>query len=68
MQPNWKYQFYMALVMAPIETIDCVVVHELFHIRIKNHSQEFWQSINNIVPEYRKYHHWLTENQNLLTL
>jgi predicted metal-dependent hydrolase len=59
---NWR------LVMAPIEIIDYVVVHELIHIRERNHSKKFWNNVNKILPEYKKQRIWLRENGHLLTL
>ena len=38
----------------PKEAIDYVVVHELAHIRYKNHGAEFYQLIASVFPDYRK--------------
>lgn len=50
------------LMMAPIEVIDYVIVHELSHIIHKNHSQNFWNLVATIMPNYKKAKKWLTEN------
>ncbi|MDD5190006.1 MAG: SprT family zinc-dependent metalloprotease [Dehalococcoidales bacterium] len=60
--------FPWRLVMAPREVIDCIVVHELVHIEIKNHSRDFWQRVKMYAPDYKQHHRWLKENQNLLTM
>lgn len=44
---NWR------LVMVPIELIEYVVVHELCHLKQKNHSKEYWQLVESIIPDYR---------------
>ena len=48
--------------MLPIEVIDSVVVHELCHRKHMNHSPQFYAEIERVLPEYRKYHKWLTDN------
>jgi len=50
------------LIMAPIDTIDYVIVHELSHIIHKNHSKEFWRLVESILPNYKKAKKWLKEN------
>jgi predicted metal-dependent hydrolase len=37
------------LVLLPGKLVDYVILHELLHCRIKNHSQEFWYSLNQYV-------------------
>lgn len=53
---NWK------LVMAPPDVIDYVVVHELCHLLHMNHSQDFWQCVEGILPNYRDSRLWLKKN------
>ncbi|MEI6313607.1 MAG: SprT family zinc-dependent metalloprotease [Syntrophus sp. (in: bacteria)] len=56
------------LMMAPPAIIDYVVVHELAHIREKNHSPRFWSLVGNICPDYRKHRRWLRIEGNGLFL
>ncbi|MEO1784967.1 SprT family zinc-dependent metalloprotease [Thermodesulfobium sp. 4217-1] len=49
------------LIMAPIDIIDYVVVHEIIHIIIKNHSKEFWSKVEGLVPNYKEKRKWLKE-------
>src|SRR4030095_12111268 len=46
---NWR------LVLAPREVIDYVVVHELCHLRIPEHSTRFWALVERHRPDLR--HH-----------
>jgi hypothetical protein len=55
---NLNYQ----LIMAPIEVIDYVIVHELVHTLHKNHSPSFWQEVGLIMPKYKASKSWLKEN------
>jgi len=41
------------LVKLPYEVIDYVIVHELCHIKHKNHSKEFWEEVAKHCPEYK---------------
>ena len=53
------------LVMAPLEIIDYVVVHELCHLREANHSQAFWTQVGAIMPDYKTRRKWLRQNGHL---
>jgi predicted metal-dependent hydrolase len=41
------------LVSAPKDCIDYVIVHELCHLRIHNHSQHFYQLLETIMPDWK---------------
>ena len=41
------------LMLCPSEAIDYVVVHELAHIRQKNHSPAFYKEVAKILPDYK---------------
>lgn len=53
--------FTWRLVMAPIEIIDYVVLHELVHLEIQNHSAAFWKKVLEYMPDYKKRRSWLKE-------
>lgn len=65
---NGTLNFTWRLVMAPLEVIDYVVIHELVHLRVKDHSSKFWNAVESIYPEYKKQRKWLRENGEKLTL
>ena len=54
--------------MAPLQVIDYVIVHELVHIKEKNHSKNFWNNVRIILPYYETQKKWLKENGHLLIL
>ncbi len=53
---NWR------LIMAPNDVIDYVVVHELAHLREKNHTRRFWNIVRKYESDYEAHIDWLTEN------
>lgn len=59
---NWK------LIMAREEAIEYVVVHEMCHMIHKNHSKEYWCTVERFMPSYKKEHKWLKDNGYLLKL
>ena len=46
--------FSLYLMQHPAEAIDYVVVHELAHIRHKNHSPAFYAEVSKYLPDYRQ--------------
>ncbi len=46
------FNYYLAKL--PIELIEYVVVHELAHIRHKNHSKAFWEEVAKYMPEFEQ--------------
>lgn len=60
--------FTWRLVMAPPAEIEYVVVHELVHLVEKNHSRQFWQQVEAILPDFKARRQWLKDNNHLLTV
>jgi predicted metal-dependent hydrolase len=54
-----RLAFSWRLIMAPRAVIDYVVVHELAHVREKNHSPRFWSFVGEICPDYKDRRRWL---------
>lgn len=51
------------LILTPEYVIDYVILHELMHVRVLNHSQRFWVYLSAICPDYRKAIDWLNKNR-----
>jgi predicted metal-dependent hydrolase len=49
------------LLMAPEEVLEYVVVHELCHIKVKNHSSQFWALVAEHLPDYKSRRLWLKQ-------
>lgn len=60
--------FTWRLVMAPVEIIDYIVIHELAHIVEKNHSRAFWSQMEKMQPDYKSRRSWLKANGRQLDL
>lgn len=52
---NWR------LVMLDDSLIEYVVVHELSHLRVRNHSPAFWQLVERSIPDAAQRHRRLKE-------
>ena len=52
---NWR------LVLAPFDVLDYVVVHELCHLRVPNHSPGFWRLVASRRPDWRAQRDWLRD-------
>ena len=66
--PNGTLSFTWRLVLAPLDVVDYVVVHELAHLRVRNHSQKFWKVVESILPEYKNQRKWLKVHGEKLSL
>jgi predicted metal-dependent hydrolase len=54
--------FHWKCIMAPLDVLNYIVVHELIHLVIKNHTKKFWNEIDKVIPEYQKHIEWLRIN------
>jgi predicted metal-dependent hydrolase len=57
---NWR------LLMAPEGVAEYVVVHELAHLREKNHNKTFWRIVGEYMMDYKQKAAWLEENSTAL--
>jgi predicted metal-dependent hydrolase len=57
--------FSTRLLLAPLDVIDYVIIHELSHLIHMNHSDKFWSLVGTIMPEYKIHEKWLKLNSHL---
>lgn len=57
---NWH------LIFAPRPVLEYAVVHELCHLRHRNHAPEFWSLVASVLPDWEARKTWLDENEHLL--
>ena len=54
---NWR------LILATPEALHYVVAHETAHLIHHNHSKQFWDEVEAIMPDYKIHQKWLKKNQ-----
>lgn len=59
---NWR------IIMSPMSIVDYVLVHELAHLKYMNHSNDYWNFVRSILPDYEQRKEWLRVNGPTLTL
>lgn len=52
----------LSLAMAPTEALRYVLVHELCHLRVRNHSPRFWAEVGALLPQWREQRQWLRQH------
>ena len=60
--------FHWSLLIAPLEILDYVVVHELSHLVHMDHSRKFWNTVAKALPSYRQRRQWLRTHEASLRL
>jgi len=59
---NWR------LVMTPPEVIDYLVIHELTHMDVLDHSERFWRKVAAACPDYKERRAWLKSHGRTLKI
>lgn len=54
------------LLKAPKDVIEYIIIHELCHLKIDNHSSRYWNLVSKFMPNYSKKVEWLEINKSLL--
>lgn len=58
--------FSSRLIMLPENIIDAIIVHELSHIKYKNHNKEFYDLVEKYIPNYKEIDKWLKKNGKII--
>lgn len=64
--PKGNINFNWRIIKAPQYVIEYLIVHELAHLRIPNHSPEFWNIVSIQVPLYDDSKKWLRDNGHII--
>lgn len=58
---NWR------IIMAPPRVADYLIIHELCHMLVPNHSAKFWEQVIRFAPDYQECRKWLTDYGKLIS-
>jgi len=61
---NYNYR----IIMAPIEIVDYLVVHEACHLVHRDHGKAYWNLVGSVIPDYKERRAWLKNNGLLLKI
>ena len=59
---NGVLNLNLNLIKAPENVIDYIILHELCHLRIKEHSHHYWDLLHKFMPNYLDKIEWLKMN------
>ena len=65
---NNKLHFSYKLVMCPPAVVDYIILHELTHTKIKNHSIKFYNELSKFCPQYKQCEKWLKDNREIISV
>lgn len=63
-----RLHFTYKLILCPEQVLDYIIVHELVHTQIKNHSTKFWNRVAKIYPNYKQCEKWLKANRRIVNV
>ena len=65
--PHKKNLYFSSrIVMLPEDKIDAIIVHELCHMKHKNHNREFYDLVAKYIPNYKEIDKWLKVNGQII--
>ena len=65
---NNKIHFSYKLILCPEKVVDYIIIHELCHTKVKNHSSSFWKLVKEKCPDYQQSEKWLKDNRGIINL
>lgn len=66
--PAGNLNFHWRALAAPLDVLHYLVVHELAHLKERNHTPEFWQLVDTELPGWREAAEWLKLHGARMTL
>jgi hypothetical protein len=54
--------------LLPMEIFDYILVHELSHLAVMNHSNKFWEVVKRVMPNYEEAEKWIRINGGVTNL
>lgn len=54
--------FSWRVILAPEEVVNYLVLHEICHLKHMNHSKRYWDLVNSVMTNHKKYDKWLKDN------
>ena len=58
--------FSSRLIMLPENVVDAIIVHELCHMKYKNHNIDFYNLVGTYIPNYKEIDKWLKVNGKII--
>ncbi len=66
--PKNRLHFTYKLILCPESVVDYVIIHELAHTKVKNHSTQFWSLVGRCCSNHKVYEKWLKKNRAIVEL
>ena len=66
--PDGTLRFNWRVVMLKPDLVEYVVVHELAHLNVNNHSTEYWSLVSRFLPDVQQRRHRLREAGRVLPI
>ena len=63
---NATINFNQKVIRAPSKIVDYIVAHEVCHLKIPNHSSNYWKLLKSVMPDYEEKKEWLRINKQYL--
>ena len=57
-----RLNFHWKCMMASPKVIDYIVVHELCHLHLRDHTDAYWNEVDKVMPDYRDRKEWLRKH------
>jgi predicted metal-dependent hydrolase len=57
--PAGNLNFHWRAMALPLDILEYLVVHELAHLTHRNHTKEFWKTVEKVLPKWAQSENWL---------